>query len=185
MWDQIRQWDRDLFVYLNSLGLESYDSFWIYVTTPQHWIPLYVIIFILYFLAYHWKKAGFTGLFLLAAFFTTYTLTNVVKNIADRLRPNNTPDLKDVIRILQTPTNYSFFSGHSASSFVVTTFVVLTLRHKYKWIYVLYLWPILFGMSRIYVGVHFPGDVFVGAMVGMIIAYVFYRIYQRTGKRFN
>ncbi|MGA9590765.1 MAG: phosphatase PAP2 family protein [Salegentibacter sp.] len=184
MLEQIKQWDRELFVYLNSLGLESYDSFWIFITNPAHWIPLYFIFFILYFTAFDWRKASFTGLFLMLAFFSTYILTNFVKNLALRLRPNNTPDLKDLIRVLQTPTNYSFFSGHAASSFVITTFVVLSLRHKYRWVYVFYLWPILFGWSRIYVGVHFPGDVFVGAVVGTSMAVIFYNIYQKAEKRF-
>ncbi|MFD1096714.1 phosphatase PAP2 family protein [Salegentibacter chungangensis] len=184
MWDQIREWDRELFVFLNGLGIESYDQFWIFVTNPRHWIPLYIALFIIYFTAYHWKKALFTGLFLLAAFFTTYGLTNAVKNLATRLRPNNNPDLSDLIRILDEPSNYSFFSGHASSSFVVTTFVVLSLREKYRWIYIMYLWPILFVMSRIYVGVHYPGDILVGTLVGVLIAYIFFRLYERTGKRF-
>ena len=143
MVEQLKNWDRELFVYLNSLGIEDYDAFWIFVTQIKHWIP------------------------------------NFTKAAVARLRPNNVTDLADVIRILQTPDNYSFFSGHASSSFVVTTFLVLTLREKYKWIYIMYLWPILFIMSRIYVGVHYPGDILVGAFVGTVIAFLFYKSYQQ------
>jgi undecaprenyl-diphosphatase len=56
------------------------------------------------------------------AFITTLGFTNFVKNMVGRLRLNNEADLLDLIRILQTPSNYSFFSGHASSSFVLATF---------------------------------------------------------------
>ena len=183
MWEKIEQWDRELFIYLNSLGIERYDSFWIFVTNPRHWIPLYFAFFLFFFLAFHWKKASFSILFLLATVFSTWGFTNLVKSIALRLRPNNTPELADVIRILQEPTNYSFFSGHSSTSFAATTFVVLVLTQKTKWIYLAYIWPIIFVMSRIYVGVHYPGDIIVGMIVGIIFAIVFYKLYVKSGRR--
>jgi undecaprenyl-diphosphatase len=183
MWDKIEQWDRELFVYLNSLGIERYDGFWIFVTNPQHWIPLYFLFFLFFFLAFQWRKAAFSILFLLATVFATWSFTNLVKGIALRLRPNNTPELTEIIRILQEPTNYSFFSGHASTSFAATTFVVLVISQKTRWIYLAYIWPIIFVMSRIYVGVHYPGDIFVGMLVGIIIAIIFYKLYNRSGRR--
>ena len=183
MWEKIEQWDRELFVYLNNLGIEKYDAFWIFVTNPRHWIPLYLLFFLFFFLAFHWRKAIFTTLFLLATVFTTWGLTNLVKSFALRLRPNNTPELLELIRVLQEPTNYSFFSGHSSTSFAATTFVVLILSEKTKWIYLAYIWPIIFVMSRIYVGVHYPGDILVGMIVGIIMAVIFYKLYQKSGRR--
>lgn len=184
MLEQLKQWDRELFVYLNGLGIETYDNFWIAITTVQNWIPLYIAFFILYFTAFHWKKALFTSLFLIASVLSTYFFTNIVKNLMLRLRPNNQPELVDAIRILQTPENYSFFSGHSATSMVVSVFILLSLKDKYPWIWVVFIWPLLFMLSRIYVGVHYPGDVLVGAIVGLIFALIFYWFYQRSGKRF-
>ena len=178
--EQLQQWDRELFVYLNSLGIEDYDAFWIFVTQIRHWIPLFIAFLVLYFIAFHWKKAivGVVGVVL--AFLTTLGLTNITKALVARLRPNNVDDLSEFIRILQTPDNYSFFSGHAASSMVVTTFVVLTLRQKYKWIYIMFIWPILFIMSRVYVGVHYPGDLLVGALVGTLVGFLFYKAYKRV-----
>ena len=184
MLEQLKEWDRELFIYLNGLGIESYDNFWITVTTIQNWIPLYITFFILYFVAFHWKKALFTSLFILATALSTYGFTNVVKNFFLRLRPNNQPEIADVIRILQTPDNYSFFSGHSAVSTAAALFLILSLKDKYPWIWVVLIWPLLFMLSRIYVGVHYPGDVLVGAAVGIIFAITFFMLYQRSGKRF-
>ncbi len=183
MGDQIEQWDRELFVYLNGLGIEQYDGFWVFVTNPSHWIPLYILFFLLFFLVFHWRKASFSLLFLLATVFATWGFTNLVKGLALRLRPNNNPDLVDLIRVLQEPTNYSFFSGHASTSFAATTFVVLVLREKTRWIYLAYIWPLIFVMSRIYVGVHYPGDILVGMIVGIIFAMVFHQLYLRSGRR--
>jgi undecaprenyl-diphosphatase len=118
------------------------------------------------------------------AFIATMGFTFLVKTMFLRLRPNNQPELQDLIRILQSPTNYSFFSGHASSSFVVATFVVLCIKEKYKWIYAIYIWPILFVMSRIYVGVHYPSDLIVGAMVGILFAHIFYRLSLLAGFKF-
>ncbi|WP_295180650.1 phosphatase PAP2 family protein [uncultured Christiangramia sp.] len=183
MWDQIEEWDRQLFVYLNNLGIEKYDAFWIFVTNPAHWIPVFIVFFLLFFIAFHWKKGLFTSLFLLLTVAVTYGFTNLVKALAVRNRPNNTPELSELIRILQEPTNYSFFSGHASTSFAATTFIVLALRQWSKWIYLAYIWPFLFVMSRIYVGVHFPGDIIVGMIVGIIMAFLFFSLYNKAGTR--
>lgn len=78
------------------------------------------------------------------------------------------------------PGKLQFFSGHAASSFSVTTLMVLFLRKQYRWVYVFYIWPLLFAFSRIYVGVHYPVDILAGAGVGFLTGWGFYRIYRLT-----
>lgn len=185
MWEQLAEWDRKLFVYLNNLGIEDYDGFWLFITQINHWIPLYLLFFGLFIFTFPWKKAILAILFTLINLAFVVTLTQLVKNQVARLRPNNEPLLEDLIRVLQKPNNFSFFSGHAASSFAVTTFVVLVLRKKYKWAYVFYIWPILFALSRIFVGVHYPLDLFIGAIVGLLCACLFYYFYKKTCHKLN
>src|SRR5680860_504100 len=128
MLEQLNKWDSELFVYLNSLGIESYDAFWIFVTNFKHWIPLYLFFFIMFFVVFYWKKAILNSIFLLVSVAATMGFTFLVKTMSLRLRPNNQPELQDLIRILQNPTNYSFFSGHASGSFVAATFVELNLK---------------------------------------------------------
>lgn len=109
-----------------------------------------------------------------------FLFTSIVKDYVARLRPNNVEAFAELIRILQKPSNYSFFSGHASSSFSVTTFMVLALRKFTKWIYLAYLWPLIFVMSRIYVGVHYPSDIFVGALVGTVFAFILYYFCRKT-----
>lgn len=180
MFDILKEWDRELFVFLNSLGIEKFDNFWITATQIETWTPLFLLFFFLIFHYFKWKRGGAILFFLLLTFGITIFFTGFVKDYVARLRPNNVEALSEVIRILQKPINYSFFSGHASSSFSVTTFMALILRQKTKWIFLAYLWPLIFVTSRIYVGVHYPSDILVGALVGTIFAIIFYKLCKKA-----
>lgn len=179
MFEQLKEWDRELFIYLNGLGIERLDSFWIFITQEENWIPLYLIFIILIFLAYKKKQVFIVLIGFLCSFLVTFGVTRFIKASVARVRPNNVESLQEVIRILQEPTYYSFVSGHTSTSMAITTFMVLILRHRYKWVYIFYLWPILFATSRVYVGVHYPSDLAAGAFVGVIIAIIIYKICRK------
>ncbi len=179
MLEKIAEWDRNIFIYLNSLGIEDYDVFWSIVTNISSWTPLFVLFFILIWVKYPKKEALFMTLTVLVLVGFILGITDLTKEFVARLRPNNNEEINTVIRILRSPTGYSFFSGHASSSFSITTLVFLFLRPKYKWAWLFYLWPLLFTFSRIYVGVHYPVDILVGAMVGTFSALLFYKLHQR------
>lgn len=179
MWESLLKWDRDTFVYLNNLGIEEYDWFWSLVTHTATWIPLYILFFLLLLIKFPKKEAITMILMTILLFLFVMALMEFTKSFIARLRPNNDEEISDFIRILIRPNDFSFFSGHAANSFAITTLIVLFLRKKLKWVYVLYLWPVLFSLSRIYVGVHYPLDLIVGALVGLLMAFSFYRIYCR------
>lgn len=180
MLDTLKHWDREIFVFLNSLGIEQFDGFWLVVTQIKTWFPLFLLFILLIFYYYRGRKGGTVVFFMLLTFGITMVFTGIVKDYVARLRPNNVEALSQLIRILQTPSNYSFFSGHASSSFSITTFVVLSLQKYTKWIYLSYLWPIIFVLSRIFVGVHYPSDIFVGAVVGTVFGFLFHYLCQKT-----
>ena len=179
--EQLAQWDTDLFTFLNSLGIERYDSLWLGITTIQNWIPLYVVILLIFWFSFSQKKALLATLTTILLLVTALLCTSLVKNLVGRLRPSNNPELEGVIRMLQTPVDYSFWSGHAATSFAVTFFVIAVLKSKSKWAYLFLIWPVLFSLSRIYVGVHYPSDILAGAIAGTAIAYMFVGIWKRLG----
>ena len=178
--EQLAQWDKELFVWLNGLGVEGYDSFWLFITHIENWIPLYILFFIFFLLALSRKQTLITTLFAGLTILSALGITTFVKNTVSRLRPNNTPELIDTIRILQSPASYSFWSGHAAVSFATSIFVIWVLRSRSKWAYLIFIWPLLFTLSRIYVGVHYPTDLFVGAIVGWCIGYFYYRVWKKV-----
>lgn len=179
MLEAILEWDRETFIYLNNLGIEEYDAFWSTITNITTWIPLYIAFFILIFYKYPKKHAFSTVLTVLLLVVVILSATEITKEFVARLRPNNDTEVNTLIRILKSPTNFSFFSGHAASSFGITTFIVLVLRSHFKWVYLFYLWPLLFASSRIYVGVHYPVDIIVGTIVGVSLAFLFYFLLRR------
>ena len=174
--DTLIEKDKELFVYLNSLGVESWDQFWMVVTNQFSWTPFFLLLFILIFKAYGWKKGIL--LVVVTALLVTFSdqFVNFIKDYYGRLRPNNDPAINEIIRILKSPKSFSFVSGHSTTSFAVTTFMILTLRSYYKYPFLLLIWPILFAYSRIYIGVHFPIDIFMGMLLGIIEGLIFYKI---------
>lgn len=182
--DSIIVKDKELLVYLNSLGVESWDQFWMIVTNQFSWIPLFLLLFILIFKAYGWKKG--IVLLLVTALLITFSdqFVNFIKDYFGRLRPNNDPTINEIIRILKRPRSFSFVSGHSTTSFAVTTFMILSFKQFYKYPYILLIWPILFAYSRIYVGVHFPIDIFVGMLLGVLEGFIFYKISLALLKKF-
>ncbi|MDO6519238.1 phosphatase PAP2 family protein [Zobellia uliginosa] len=179
MLERILEWDRETFIYLNNLGIEDYDRFWIIVTHFSTWIPLFALFFILIFIKYPKREAIFVVLTIILMLFFVVTLTDLTKEVVARLRPNNDESINTLIRILKPSSSYSFFSGHSSSSFSATTIVVLFLRRRFKWCWLFYIWPLLFVSSRIFVGVHFPTDIMVGSLVGVFSAWLFYMLYLR------
>ena len=125
MLHSLRYWDQDLLVWLNNLGNEPYDAFWIFVTQIESWTPLF--LFFIGVLLYYYK--GKKGLVLLLGgiitFLITLAITDFTKTYAARIRPNNIESLSSVIRVLKNPTSYSFFSGHASSSSVSYTHLTL------------------------------------------------------------
>lgn len=180
MFKILRQWDRELFVRLNSLGNEKYDLLWVTATQTETWIPLYLFFVFLIFYQFNRLIGIKIVTYVIVGLGITLALTNIVKYFVARIRPSGIESWHEFIRILQTPSNYSFFSGHASSSFMIVTFLVLVFRRDIKWIYLCYIWPILFSFSRIYVGVHYPLDIIVGATVGIFIAISSYFYYKRN-----
>ena len=179
MLELLLNWDRDTFIYLNSLGIEDYDVFWSNITNFTTWIPLFILFVVLIFRAYPKKEAFWVLGTVLLTLALVAALTGLTKEWVERLRPNNTEEINTLIRILKSPDGYSFFSGHASSSFSITTSIFLFLRDRFKWSWVFFLWPLLFATSRIYVGVHYPLDLLVGATVGILFAILFYRLYYK------
>ncbi len=115
------------------------------------------------------------GLLLL---FCDQVSSHVFKPIFQRLRPTHHPDFKDEVRILFGYRGglYGFISGHAANTFGFATLTSLMIRNKIFTL-MIFIFALLTGYSRIYLGVHFINDVVVGAIVGIVLGYIVYRIY--------
>lgn len=178
MFEHLLEYDRQLLVYLNNLGIERYDFFWSAITKTVFWIPLFLLF--IYLVHQTWKsnKPWGSHLTVIAVLGFTLLLTSMVKALVSRIRPSGEVEFSKLLRVLLEPESFSFFSGHAANSFALTTIVVLLTQHRYRWVTGLYAWPVLFSFSRIYVGVHYPSDIIVGMLTGMAMAIAGYKIHH-------
>lgn len=185
MWESLVEIDQHAFTFINSSWLNKFDSLWLFVTQLETWLPLYITFFILLFKLLPVKVNYLSIVTLIICTVTAIGLTGLVKNTVERIRPNNEPVLMDSIHILQHPENFSFWSGHTAVSMTVSIFVYLTLQryHPSKWYWLIFIWPLLFASSRIFVGVHYPLDVLAGALVGLSLGFLFHKLFVKISQK--
>jgi len=179
--DRLLQIDTELLIFLNNLGSEQWDSFWFFLTNQFSWSPLFAFLLFLMFKKFGWKNGVLLLLFLIVLITFSDQFTNLIKNTFERLRPCNTEGVIEQIRNFNyKPSSYSFYSGHAASSMTFSFFVILLLKSHYKYIWFLLLFPILFGYSRIYLGVHYPLDIVSGYFAGIFFGYLFFLLQKKT-----
>ena len=159
MLEKLLEIDRDVFVFLNSLGSESFDPFWEFITRQVSWIPVFAIIMVAVLIA------------------LTDQTTNLIKNTIQRLRPVNTPEIAGFIRAVQHRSSFSFVSGHASTSMAVTIFLFRVLRPYLKYMWLFFIWPLVFAYSRIYLGLHYPGDILMGYLLGVITSFMVLKLY--------
>ena len=185
MLEKIIQLDKQVFIYLNSLGSETFDGLWLMITKQIYWTPFFILVFYLLY-----KKIGAKNLLFMIGFIAVLLLlcdqtANVFKNTFQRLRPSNDLELQGIIRIVKESKSFSFFSGHAINSMTTTVFVFFTFKKHYKYSFLLFLFPLIFAYSRIYLGLHFPLDIVTGYTFGALFGFIFYKIFLLVQKKYN
>lgn len=175
--------DKELLLFLNGLGSTHWDRFWLFISHKFSAVPLYALLLFFCFKYLKWRKTIAVLLCVAVMITATDQLANLFKYGFERLRPCHDESLIPQMRLVICGGKYGYFSAHAASSMAIATFFSLLLRGKIKWlVYTLVIWSLLVGYSRIYLGVHFPGDVITGFVIGAILGNIFYKIALRIFK---
>ena len=117
-------------------------------------------------------------------FLSDWTSVHLFKNIFQRLRPCHNPDIAQLVHLVNNHCGgqYGFVSSHAANVFALAGYTLLIIKNRYFTIGIIF-WAILVGYSRIYLGVHYPGDILGGAALGFGIGILVYWLYRLLGKK--
>lgn len=179
MLEKLLQLDVQLLVFLNSLGSTTYDGLWLFITKQSNWTPFFLVLLYLVFKKIGIKSTLYLLLFVTLLLVVTDQTTNLFKVTFQRLRPCNNPEINSIIRLVKASNSFSFFSGHAANSMATMTFLFLILKKQYRYAFLIFLFPLIFAYSRIYLGLHYPLDILTGYLFGATFGIVTYKLYQK------
>jgi len=177
--------DTTLFLFFNGIHNPFFDHVMAFITKKETWYPLYVIL--IGFIIYKYKKRS---LVIIPAIILLIVLADQIsvklfKEVFHRLRPSRVENLKPFIHLVgRKGGKYGFVSSHAANSFAAATFLAFLFRNKiFTWS--ILSWAAVVSYSRIYVGVHYPGDVFCGALLGISIGYLITKLREFSETKLN
>ncbi len=178
MTDKLLKLDREIFLYLNGKHVDWLDSPMFIFTHTLSWMPLFLVL--LYFIAKEYRQQ--TWIFVigiaLAIALADQITSSVMKPYFIRWRPSHDPSLTGMVHLVKNYVGgkYGFASSHAANTFAVATFIYSLLKKRRRWISLIFIWAIFVCYTRIYLGVHYPGDLIAGALVGAFSGWVMVKI---------
>ena len=184
MIEKILDLDSYLFLFLNNLGSQYYDNFWIFLSRTEANVMVYLVILITYLYSINNKKRTkilFRLIITIAILITISDQTsNLFKDSFQRLRPCYNELISDSLRLVKDSCGgrYGFFSAHASNSFSLAIFFGLLLRSSNKLLILLFaIYAFLISYSRIYLGKHYPLDIFFGLIFGISAGFMFSRLF--------
>ena len=186
MIDQLNTLDTHLFLKLNGWHSPFWDRIMWFISGKIEWLPFYILLIIL--LIYLFKKQSIFIVIgaIIAVILADQLAVHAFKEVIGRLRPSHDPEISDMVHIIHDYRGglYGFVSNHAANTFSLATYLSLIVRKRYFTI-ILFAWALLVSYSRIYLGVHYPGDIIGGAVLGLFIGWGIYTIYRILNRKTN
>lgn len=197
-WQHVHQLDQQVTLAINSWHSSISDPVWAFFSDKLVWIPMYVGIIVLLFWKLGWKKALVVMAAVLLTFGFCDQFSNMIKHAVARIRPvNDEFMISSGLHILEKGGGYSFFSAHAANSLGLafssyiglkswligkpSKKVPIWIKAYGGWIF---FWAAMVGISRIFVGKHYLGDVLVGFAVGAAAGIAFGYLARYIIRRF-
>jgi undecaprenyl-diphosphatase len=176
--------DQQLFLFLNSLNSPFWDKIMFTLSGKIIWAPLYLGILIYLGVKYKRRFPLILLFIAIAVALSDQVSVQLFKNIFHRLRPCHEPALEGMVHLVngQCGGLYGFVSSHATNSFNIALLSLLFIRKRWYTISII-VWASVIGYSRIYLGVHYPGDVLCGSLLGALIGWSVYKLWELTDRK--
>ncbi len=183
--NMLNTWDTDLFLILNGAHNSFWDFIMFWASDKFIWIPVYALFLFILWRKYS-SKIWIVMLFAaLLIFLSDQISVHLFKDVFQRLRPCNDPALEGMVHLVNGKCggSFGFYSSHASNIFAIAVFVISLLGKKNLWMLLLILiWADLIAYSRIYLGVHYPGDVIAGVVAGSLMGWMLARFLKNLLK---
>lgn len=181
MIDYLKSIDTELFLFLNGCHNAFFDPIMYWLSDKLVWLPMYLLIIFLIIRRYKMQGVIMLLFIILTIVFCDQTASGLLKNTVQRLRPSHDPALMNLVHLSKAGPGglYGYASSHAANVFGLATFLCFALDQKFRILkYWLFAWATLVAYSRIYNGVHYPGDVVTGIVIGVGYGFLLAKAYQ-------
>ncbi len=187
--DKLIKTDQELFLLLNTVYTNPVlDSVFPWFREGNTWMPLYLFIIVMALVNFRQKAFAFILFAVLTIVLTDQISSSLVKPFFERPRPCSDPFLMNQVRLLLNGCSggYSFTSSHATNHFGFAVYIFLTLGNIIgKWKYAFLIWAAAISYGQIYVGVHYPLDIFFGAILGAVIGITSAYFHNRTAGKIS
>jgi undecaprenyl-diphosphatase len=183
MIDFLTNLDSQLFLFLNGLHSEFWDSIMWWVSGKEEWIPLYMVILGWLIFRFKWRILYLIP-FIVLLIVLSDQISVLIKNTVQRFRPTHDPEIGNLVNTLNNYRGgkFGFVSSHAANSFALAIFTSLILKNKWFTVFIFF-WAALVSYSRIYLGVHYPGDILFGALLGIALGMVTFWLWNISNEK--
>jgi len=178
----ISEWDKSAFLYLNGFHSDLMDYVMTLFTLTPTWILFYGVTLYVIIRKYGRKSIPIIISIVLVILLADQ-LSGLLKHSIMRLRPSNDPEVSPYAHVFFTKGGlYGFVSAHAANAFSFATFTAFLFRSRGYSIFI-FPWACLIAYTRIYLGVHYPGDILGGMILGILIGWGIFRLLILVEKR--
>ena len=178
--------DADALLAVNGLHDMFQDAFWWMVTAK--WSSLLLVLALAWILLHQNRRHALLvlAMLVLSILVADQVSSGLIKHLVERLRPTHDPSLESMVHVINGYRGglYGFVSCHAANSFAVATLLALVMRHRVVTLS-MFTWALLQCYSRVYLGVHYPGDILGGIIVGVLAGWLVWQLMRWIERRWR
>ena len=174
MLEYLNSLDHSLFFFLNGLHCDFLDPVFFWGTKTITWIPLYLLLLFLVIRRYRWQSIWVVAFAALTVIFSDQ-LSNIFKEWVARPRPTHDTGLTGIHTVNgYLGGEFGFYSAHASTNLAIAVFVIIMLERPFRnFAFLMLVWAFFMAYTRIYLGVHYPGDIISGWIAGGLIGWGF------------